>query len=438
MKNPINYHPSPTQIRTAIFSQRIRRTYRAAGRDIWRKNPVFFPFAVVSIIAAGAFCTYLLRSLYVQTTDVNEKVTSFPDPVAKELRKALYYTEVNLEPQKALDHYRAAFSIATDIGMHPYSDEVMGIKLQMVDLMVKAGFHKRATQLLGRISSDAIVWVNRTRSRLALKMEDPKKPLMDPNLQEILLPSDEDVAYETRQASRTLKKVIGLQLLLGELHEDEHLKEPIKAFMARRNALDLLRQEIVNRQGRGLPPVATPEEEDDWLSAEEAGHTMTDLGENWLRAGRPDKALELLMPAIAILREVEGKQVSCRQVVLLTNIAAAMFDHKPGDQSVADKKKPVVTVENQMEASRDWALKAIEVSTKVQEDVRDEQCDLGCAAAADVLSAIAEWQGADEEARKWLREEKRYCESASYVEGVEMATKLMAERDRARTARKAH
>ncbi|OKL64458.1 hypothetical protein UA08_00442 [Talaromyces atroroseus] len=435
-KVPINYAASSMQIRTAMFSQRLRRTYRAAGKDIWRKNPVFFPFAVVSIIAASAFCTYLLHAVYVQTTEVNEKVTRFPDSVAKELRKALYFTEVNLEPQKALVHYKAALRIADEIGMHPYSDEVMGIKLQIVDMLVKAGFHKRAAQMLSRISTDAIAWINKTRHRLSLKLEGPQKTMPDPNLQEILSPSEEDVEYESRQATRTLKKVIGLQLLLGDLHEDEHLKEPGNAFMARRNALDLLRQEILNRQDRGLPPVATPEEEDDWLSAEEAGNTMSDLGENWLRAGRPDKALELLMPAIAILREVEGKQITCRQVVLLTNVAAAMFDHKPNEQSGTDNEKPVVTVEKQMEASRDWALKAIEVSKKVQDDLRDDDCDLGCAAAADVLSAIAEWQGADEEARKWLREEKRYCESASYAEGIDKVVKLMAEKDRAQPARK--
>ena len=129
------------------------------------------------------------------------------------------------------------------------------------------------------------------------------------------------------------------------------------------------------------------------------------------------------------MRNVEGKDVSCRQVVLLANIAAAMFDHKPTQQEDG-KEQPMVSVEKQMESSRAWALKSIEVSKIVPEDLRDESCDMGCAAAADVLSAIAEWQGADEEARKWLREEKRYCESANYVEGVEKAVEMLAEVER--------
>jgi hypothetical protein len=311
--------------------------------------------------------------------------------------------------------------------MHPWSDEVLGIKLQMADMLVKAGYHQKATELLGRIAQQGYEWVLQTRDRYILTL--PKgKTIVDPNLKEIVQPDEETKNYELALADRTLRKIIGIFLLLGELYEDEHIKNPAKAFSTRRAALGILTEEIENRRRRGLPPLATPEEGDNWMNAEEVGNVMSDVGETWLRAGRPDKALELLMPSIAILRDVEGKDVSCRQVVLLANVAAAMFDHKPTQQEDG-KKQPVVSVEQQMESSRAWALKSIEVSKIVQEDLRDENCDMGCAAAADVLSAIAEWQGADEEARKWLREEKRYCESANYAEGVEKAVKLLAQVD---------
>lgn len=415
-----------------MFSQRVRRTYRSAARDIWRKNPVFFPFALISIIAAGALSTYILGVFYARATQVDEKVNRFPPAVAKELRKALYFTEINLEPEKALDHYKAALQIAMEMDMHPWSDEVIGIKLQVADMLIKAGYHQKAAELLGRIANQAYDWVIKTRDRYIFTL--PKdKTIIDPNLKEIVQPDEETKNYELALTDRTLKKIIGTFLLLGELYEDEHIKNPAKAFSTRRAALSMLTDEIENRRRRGLPPLATREEGDNWMNAEEVGHVMSDVGETWLRAGRPDKALELLMPSIALLRDVEGKDVSCRQVVLLANIAAAMFDHKPNQQegNTSDKKKqPVVSIEQQMESSRAWALKSIEVSKLVREDLRDESCDMGCAAAADVLSAIAEWQGADEEARKWLREEKRYCESANYVEGVEKAVKLLAQVDR--------
>lgn len=411
-----------------MFSQRVRRTYRSAARDIWRKNPVFFPFALISIIAAGALSTYILGVFYARATQVDEKVNRFPPAVAKELRRALYYTEINLEPQKALEHYKAALQIAMEMDMHPWSDEVLGIKLQMADMLVKAGYHEKAADMLGRIARQGYQWVVRTRERYLFTLPKDKK-ITDPNLKEIVQPDEEYKNYELGLVDRTLKKVIGTFLLLGELYEDEHIKNPVQAFSTRRAALGMLTDEIEYRRRRGLPALATPEEGDNWMSAEEVGHVMSDVGETWLRAGRPDKALELLMPSIAILRDVEGKNVSCRQVVLLANIAAAMFDHEPAQQDDG-KKQTVVSVEKQMESSRAWALKSIEVSKIVQEDLRDESCDMGCAAAADVLSAIAEWQGADEEARKWLREEKRYCESANYAEGVEKAVKMLAQIDR--------
>lgn len=312
--------------------------------------------------------------------------------------------------------------------MHPWSDEVIGIKLQMGDMLVKAGYHEKAAELLGRIAQQGYEWVARTRERYLFTLPKDRK-IVDPNLKEIVQPDEETRAYELGLVDRTLKKVIGTFLLLGELYEDEHIKNPAKAFSTRRAALQMLTDEFEYRRRRGLPPLATPEEGDNWMTAEEVGHVLSDVGETWLRGGRPDKALELLMPSIAIMRNVEGKDVSCRQVVLLANIAAAMFDHKPTQQEDG-KEQPMVSVEKQMESSRAWALKSIEVSKIVPEDLRDESCDMGCAAAADVLSAIAEWQGADEEARKWLREEKRYCESANYVEGVEKAVEMLAEVER--------
>lgn len=428
---------SPTQTRAASFTQRVKRTYRAAARDIWRNNPVFLPFAIVSIIAAGAISTYILGRFYARAVDVDDQVQRFPAPVAKELRKALYSTEISPDPKKAMKHFREALRITHELGMHPWSDEVVGIRLRMVDTLIQAGYHEQAARKLEVLIFEGSSWVVATRERYSLALSR-EKPISDPNLQEILLPDEETKRYEMMQTDKTVKKIIGMYLLLADLYEDEYLKTPVKGFGARRRALKLLQEEIKSRQSRGLPALATPEEGLGWMNAEEVSNVMTDLGETWLRGGRPDKALELLMPSIAILRDVEGKQISCRQVVLLANIAAAMFDHQP--QSLADQeqqdtsldrsKKPVVTVEQQMNSSRAWALKSIEVSKMVSEDLRDEDCDLGCAAAADVLSAIAEWQGATEEERKWLREKKRYSESAKFVEGVEQASKLLASLDR--------
>ncbi|CRG87426.1 hypothetical protein PISL3812_04443 [Talaromyces islandicus] len=427
----LTHKPIPclsNQTRCIAFSSKLRRGYRMAGRDIWRKNPIVLPVAILSVVGAGAFFIY---AFYFQTMEINTRMSRFPQPVAKELRKALYFTEVNMEPQKAIEHYRAALRLSHELGMHPYSDEVIGIKLQAADMYVRAGFHKQAVHLLSRTASEAMQWVNRSRRRLSAGT--PGKELSknsEPNIQEIFGPPVEDYEMEYELTTRVIKKLIGIYLLTADILEDEHLKDPFEAFASRRAALSTLAQEIKNREQRGLPPTATPEEGDSWVSAEEASHTMSDVGSTWLRAGRPEKALELLMPAVAILRQVEGRDITCRQVVLLSNIAAAMFDHRHSEEDVAAKKIPQNSVEKQMKSSRDWALKALEVSNLVKEDYRDDECDMGCAAAADVLSAIAEWQGADEEARKWLLEEKRYCESAQFAEGIQKVSQILGENEK--------
>jgi hypothetical protein len=424
---PISY-PSHNQIRCIAFSGKLRRGYRVAARDIWRKNPIVLPVAILSVVGAGAFLIY---AFYFQTMEINTRMSRFPEPVAKELRKALYFTEVNMEPQKAIEHYRAALRISHEMGLHPFSDEVIGIKLQAADMYVRAGFHKQAVHLLSRTAGEALRWVNRSRRRLDVGKPGKELPKnADPNVQEIFGPSVEDYKMQYDLTTRVIKKLIGIHLLLAEIFEDEHLRDPFEAFASRRTALSNFTTEIKNREARGLPPTATPEEGDSWLSAEEASHTMSDVGSTWLRAGRPEKALELLMPAVAILRQVEGKDISCRQVILLSNIAAAMFDHRHSKEDIAAKKNPENAVEKQMKSSKDWALKALEVSKLIQEDRRDDECDMGCAAAADVLSAIAEWQGADEDARKWLLEEKRYCESAQFAEGIQKTSQMLVEQSK--------
>lgn len=392
-----------------------------AARDIWRKNPIVLPVAILSIVGAGAFLVY---AFYFQTMEINTRMSRFPEPVAKELRKALYFTEVNMEPQKAIEHYRAALKASHEVGLHPYSDEVIGIKLQAADMYVRAGYHQQAIHLLSRTGVEALRWVNRSRRRLAAGM--PGKDLSkhpEPNVQELFGPSVEDYEIQYNMTTRVVKKLIGIHLLVADIFDDEYIRDPHEAFSSRQAALRTFTQEVKDREKRGLPPTATPEEGDSWLNAEEASHTMSDVGSTMLRVGRAEKALELLMPAVAILRQVEGKDISCRQVVLLSNIAAAMFDHRHSEEEA--KKMPEYSVEKQMKSSKDWALKALEVSKLIQEDRRDDECDMGCAAAADVLSAIAEWQGADDEARKWLLEEKRYCEAAKYVNGVKVSSQML-------------
>ena len=110
--------------------------FREASKGIWRKNPILLPIALISTAGMALLFAYIA---YVEVTHVGPQYHKFPPPVAETLRTAVYYTEVDLNPPKALQAYKDALRIGMEMGMHPFSDEVLGIKLQVAMMLEKGG-----------------------------------------------------------------------------------------------------------------------------------------------------------------------------------------------------------------------------------------------------------------------------------------------------------
>src|SRR5213079_1845574 len=85
---------------------------------------------------------------------------SFPESVAKPLRRALYYTNISLSPQDAIKYYKAAIMAADEAGMDPFSDEIIGIKIQVVALMEKVGAHRKAIDVLEIVRNECLKWID--------------------------------------------------------------------------------------------------------------------------------------------------------------------------------------------------------------------------------------------------------------------------------------
>jgi len=84
---------------------------------------------------------------------------TFPEPVAKELRRALYFSNISLDPQRAVKYFNRTLRKAAEVGMDPYSDEVMGVKIELAALMEKIQQYKKAVEILEIVRSDNIKWV---------------------------------------------------------------------------------------------------------------------------------------------------------------------------------------------------------------------------------------------------------------------------------------
>ena len=66
----------------------------------------------------------------------------FPDEVAKKLRRAIYYSRGSgYDIREANKYFRQALAVANDLGMDPFSDEILGVKYAIGYLFEEAGHY---------------------------------------------------------------------------------------------------------------------------------------------------------------------------------------------------------------------------------------------------------------------------------------------------------
>ncbi len=87
-----------------------------------------------------------------------DNLKAFPEPVAKYVRRALYYTNYSHNPKKALENYQKAIFVADEIEMDPFSPEILGLKIQIAAFFEKLGLYQKAIDVLEEVRADALKW----------------------------------------------------------------------------------------------------------------------------------------------------------------------------------------------------------------------------------------------------------------------------------------
>ena len=346
-----------------------------------------------------------------ELTRVAPQYHKFPAPVADALRTAVYFTEIDLNPPKALQAYKEALRIADELGVHPFSDEVLGIKIQVAMMLEKAGLVKPAIDVLERTKSETLVWIEKGRAmegaQVAGTVNEVSKPAPAPakiapeNVQintDVMQETEEDLKaraeYEIRQRDKALKKVIGIQMKLGELYASDHIQEDKKAEEAQVAAVELCLKEMHRRQRLGLPVGSSGSgseaDGEAWLNLTEIATALADLANTYIAKERYELAMPLYLRALDLIRNAEGDTPSCKQVVLLNDVATAMVGH--AQLPVKTQPQQPVAVDQTVEAARQWAQKAIDVAAYIRPPVRDEECDITCVVATYNLGELAELQ----------------------------------------------
>ena len=178
---------------------------------------------------------------YVYRTYIIGDFIAYPEPVAAKLRRALYYTNISLEPKNAVKYYRQALAVADEIGMDPFSDEIIGVKIQLSALFEKLHMYQKAIDVLEIVRRDNLRWM------------------------EELGGLERNVGKRTR----VLGKTIGISVRLGEYYANEQVRDVEAAEERLVWAVTALLKEQKRREDEGVK-----EGEGDWMSNEEIGGAL--------------------------------------------------------------------------------------------------------------------------------------------------------------------
>lgn len=389
--SPFGRNPHANRAR---FTNQQRRngSFAANAKSLFHEYP-FQIIAASVFFLSGSFA--ILYANYWYQYYIIAAFHKFPEPVAVKLRRAIYYTNQDLQPKEALKYYRQAIEIAEELGMDPFSDEIMGVKIQVAGLFEKVEHTAKAIQVLEILRRDTMLWMDKLGG------------------------------LERNKAKRTrvLKKLVGINIKLGELYSRPAIYDRDTAETRLVWAVETVLKE---RQRRDTLKVSE-EDEGDWLSDSEIGAAMEALAHNYEEKKQWHLATPLFLQALNLL----GGS-TCHSVILMNNLATCIAQQSPraakaaqefarsrGATSDGQPAQPLVTRESMIANAQTWAQKGIEIAAKIQPPERDEECDMGCAVALHNLGEFAEMLGDVAEARKKYTEAVSLAKALGFAEGVE-------------------
>jgi hypothetical protein len=161
--------------------------------------------------------------------------------VARPLRRALYYTNADMNVKLALKYYAAALEAAAAAGMNATSAEVLGIKIQVGALWERVQAYPKAIRVHEVAKQDCLNWLAAFGER------------------------EGNAAHRTYVLGMTAR----LSAKLAELYSSPYVRETERAEEQLVYAVETILREQERRERDGARP-----DEGAWMSADEAGAAM--------------------------------------------------------------------------------------------------------------------------------------------------------------------
>ncbi|KAH6845082.1 hypothetical protein B0I37DRAFT_175796 [Chaetomium sp. MPI-CAGE-AT-0009] len=364
--------------------------------EVMRKNPGEALGAIVAIVGAIGVLFYCVYAYY--TYFYSRQFTRYPEPVAQALRKALYFSNHDPNPQRALQYYKQALELCDQEGLDHFSDDVIGIKIQVAAWLEKIESYQNAISVLENLLGDCKRWVE----VMEKSAEEGTLPKLEPApASKEGEPSVPEQPLETFWAKRTrlLAKAVSVSVKLANLYSDEHVLEREAAHERLVWAVETTLREMQRRAKEGLK-----EGEGPWMSPEEVGGSLEALAQSYQEKSQYHLAVPLFFQALRLCQD------PCHIAILMNNIATSFAEHPlipRGDAPVhamMEESKTWVSAAEQrasyLAAAQRWAQNAIDHASETQGERRTPECDQACAVALSNLGSVLAMLGKNTEARE--------------------------------------
>ncbi|KAI1389785.1 TPR domain-containing protein [Hypoxylon trugodes] len=412
LKQGLSFRP----LLSAFRGQSLRSLFRQSPEELVLAIALLCGIAGISVYVGYAYFNYFQ----------SKQFTRFPPPIAKSLRRALYYSNYTPDPRLALKYYKMALEQCSEAGLDPFSDEVMGIRIQLAAWFEKIGSYKNSIEVLEALLQDCGKWVEKLEKGVQDGLVDNSGRLVG-SLEtqragaEADAESEAHIAPENLWAKRTriLGKSVGISVKLGELYSDEHVLQSDSAGERLVWAVETVLKELQRRQIEGVKAG-----EGDWMSPGQIGGALEALGNHYESKSQYYLAAPLFLQAISL-----SPSNSCHTAVLMNNLAISLAQqpiHVSSNSSQSSQVGgPAVGAQPTRAAllasARSWALQAQQAARKVQGEDRTSECDEACAVALCNLGDIATMAGDLEEARRRFEEGLTLSRRISFEEGAMQA-----------------
>ncbi|KAK3626420.1 hypothetical protein LTR56_019790 [Elasticomyces elasticus] len=393
--------PQPVKPPQCLHQQHRRAgTFTSNASSLFRQNPFSVSLAVLAILAGAGGLAY---ANYLYKYYITAAFHNYPEPVAQKLRKALYYTNSELDPKEAIKYYRQALQVAQEISMDPFSDEIIGVKIQVAKLMEEVKQIRKSAQVLEILRNDCLEWMKQLGEK----------------------------EHNRTKRTRVLSKLVGISVKLGELYgspevydremAEERLVWAVETVLKERQRRDNIRstehiseEALIGREGP-------------WMTNSETGAALEALAHTYEENDQHYLASPLFLQALNLYPTKD-----CHAVILMNNLGSSLAQQSPraarataayaSSTTIASSQTPsgpVATRESMLQNASMWAQKALDIAAKIQPPTRNKECDVGCAVATHNLGEFAEMLGNNAEARKKYTEAISIARAVGFQDGVD-------------------